>query len=77
MARERPAASDVVPSTEDESFEELAELVIAAGRRGFSRWRVATALGIPATGLAAIEASIGTTEAAAGGRAQAPGRWMS
>jgi hypothetical protein len=32
--------------------------VIAAGRRGFSRWRVATALGISARGLASIEERI-------------------
>jgi hypothetical protein len=32
--------------------------VIAAGRRGFSRWRVANALGISARGLTSIEERI-------------------
>jgi hypothetical protein len=47
-----PADSRDAPS------EDLAALVIAAGRRGFSRWRVATALGISARGLASIEERI-------------------
>jgi hypothetical protein len=42
----------------DTPSEDLAALVIAAGRRGFSRWRVATALGISARGLASIEERI-------------------
>jgi hypothetical protein len=42
----------------DSPSEDLAALVIAAGRRGFSRWRVATALGISARGLASIEKRI-------------------
>jgi hypothetical protein len=47
-----PADSRDTPS------EDLAALVIAAGQRGFSRWQVATALGIPARGLASIEERI-------------------
>jgi hypothetical protein len=50
-----PAGSRDVPS------EDLAALVIAAGRRGFSRWRVATALGISARGLASIEERVDVT----------------
>jgi hypothetical protein len=42
----------------DAPSEDLVALVIAAGRRGFSRWRVATALGISARGLASIEERI-------------------
>jgi hypothetical protein len=42
----------------DTPSEDLAALVIAAGRRGFSRRRVATALGISARGLASIEERI-------------------
>jgi hypothetical protein len=37
---------------------ELADIVIRAGRLGFPRWRVATALGISAGGLASIEGRI-------------------
>lgn len=47
--RDRPAASCDAPS------DELAGIVIEAGRRGFPRWRVATALGISGLGLARIE----------------------
>jgi hypothetical protein len=47
-----PADSRDAPS------EDLAALVICAGRRGFSRWRVATALGISARELASIEERI-------------------
>jgi hypothetical protein len=39
----------------DAPSDELAGIVIAAGRRGFPRWRVATALGISRHGLARIE----------------------
>jgi hypothetical protein len=42
----------------DNPSEDLAALVTAAGRLGFSRWRVATALGISACGLASIEERI-------------------
>jgi len=45
----------------DAPSQELADLVLAAGRRGFARWRVATALGISARGLQAIEARIDAT----------------
>ena len=34
---------------------ELIEFVLSAERRGFCRWRVATALGISAAGLAVIK----------------------
>jgi hypothetical protein len=47
--RDRPAVSCDAPS------DELAGIVIEAGRRGFPRWRVATALGISGLGLARIE----------------------
>lgn len=46
---DRPATSCDAPS------DELAGIVIEAGRRGFPRWRVATALGISRHGLARIE----------------------
>lgn len=39
---------------DDRPSEELVALVLRAGRLGFSRWRVATALGISAAGLEAI-----------------------
>jgi hypothetical protein len=42
----------------DAPSEDLVALVIAAGRRGFSRWRVANALGISVRGLASIEERI-------------------
>jgi hypothetical protein len=42
----------------DNPSEDLAEFVIAAGRLGFSRSRVATALGVSARGLASIEERI-------------------
>lgn len=45
----------VVPS------EELVEIVLRAGKLGFSRQRVATALGISPQGLAAIEQHGGLT----------------
>jgi hypothetical protein len=47
--RDRPVVSCDAPSAE------LARIVIEAGRRGFPRWRVATALGISGLGLARIE----------------------
>ena len=53
------AANDPSAEFRDAPSADLAGLVIAAGRRGFSRWRVATALGISASGLASIEARLG------------------
>lgn len=48
----------VRPATScDDPSDELAGIVIEAGRRGFPRWRVATALGISRHGLARIEQS--------------------
>jgi hypothetical protein len=35
--------------------DELVHIILRADRLGFSRWRVATALGVSASGLAAIE----------------------
>jgi len=51
--------------------EELAAVVLRADQLGFCRWRVATALGISASGLAAIEQHAGLTgsDSAAGARA--------
>jgi hypothetical protein len=51
--------------------------VIAAGRRGFSRWRVANALGISARGLTSIEERIEANtrqDGLDGGGASMPGR---
>ena len=70
MARERPTASDVqdpgsaaspqppaalVRDRSNAELEELAEIVLRAGRLGFCRTRVATALGISPDELAMIE----------------------
>jgi hypothetical protein len=49
--------------------DELAALVLRAGRLGFCRRRVATALGISASSLAAIEQAAGLTS---GNAAEAP-----
>jgi hypothetical protein len=54
---------DRATDSRDAPSVELAGLVIAAGQRGFPRWRVATALGISASGLASIEARIGAPAA--------------
>ena len=60
MARPRSGyASGVLdpnhPSTATGVAEDLMELVLRAGRLGFSRQRVATALGIDPAGVAVIE----------------------
>jgi hypothetical protein len=56
--RDRPAASC------DDPTDELVGIVIEAGRRGFPRWRVATALGISGLGLERIEqGDAGTADA--------------
>ncbi|MEA2130042.1 MAG: hypothetical protein QOJ85_2933 [Solirubrobacteraceae bacterium] len=51
-------SSGDLADSRDVPSEDLAALVIAADRRGFSRWRVAIALGISARGLASIEERI-------------------
>ena len=54
-----------------DASEELAAVVLRADQLGFCGWRVATALGIRASGLAAIEQHAGLTgsDCAAGARA--------
>jgi len=71
VARERPTASDVeahriagstpqlatspAGARPNAEFEELADIVLRAGRLGFAPWRVATALGVSPDELARIE----------------------
>jgi hypothetical protein len=62
VARERPTASDVDhnelaehASRPDPAPEQIADIVLRAGRLGFPRWRVANALGVPPDELARIE----------------------
>ena len=69
--RDRAAVSCDAPS------DELVGIVIDAGRRGFSRWRVANALGISARGLTSIEERIEVNarqDGLDGGGASMPGR---
>jgi hypothetical protein len=61
----------------DVPSEDLVALVIAAGRRGFSRGRVANTLGISVRGLASIEERIeinARDDGLDGGGASMPGR---
>jgi hypothetical protein len=62
VAHKRPTASDVDDNARTEPAsrpdtvpEELAEIVLRAGRLGFSRWRVANALGLSAVELERLE----------------------
>ena len=70
VARERPTASHIdnhdladqpmraapgLGTRPDTGSEEVAEIVLRAGRLGLSRWRVATALGVSPDELARIE----------------------